>query len=234
MVDIDLNAFLEGVKKYRNEERGFIYDLSLELMERSRKSVGFGLFAHEDRGQYCTDNAVRAVLLIQFGWNAASPKTKTLKHSDVKALMERNRKSLCTLEIAGIVNGYPNAVNPIYPDCKKEINVLYPQFKEVFDQTGAVKALSVLNPKLFVMWDTKIRKMVGQRYGVDVENGEEARHYLNYLDFCKDFLLELAKQENSYGDTSRLPSRIEKETGRPCVSLAKSLDEYFYSVAQEF
>jgi len=48
-------------------------------------------------------------------------------------------------------------------------------------QTGASKALGLLNPELFVMWDTKIRKRLKKEHIKGIDNGETPENYLKFL-----------------------------------------------------
>ena len=62
-------------------------------------------------------------------------------------------------------------------DLLEKIKDIYEIFREIkgIEQTGASKLLSLRNPELFVMWDTKIRK----KYNID--NKGTAEDYIKFL-----------------------------------------------------
>jgi hypothetical protein len=80
-------------------------------------------------------------------------------------------------------------------------------------QTGASKALSLMNPDLFVMWDTKIRKRLNKCLIPNISNGEEDEHYITFLKGIKSLI-----------DRYELARRIP-----PGASLAKKIDEFNYA-----
>ena len=79
-------------------------------------------------------------------------------------------------------------------------------------QTGASKALSLLNPKLFVMWDTKIRRRLNKELIKGINNGKTPESYLRFLYGIKDII-------EKYKIKDKLP--------RSAI-VAKKIDEYNY------
>ena len=116
-----------------------------------------------------------------------------------------------------------NRVNPIFKKLENiqfentdftdntvaaDIKYIYGQLKKIAEQTGTSKIMALKNSKLFVMWDTEIRKM----YKID--NKGEANDYVQFLVKMQDFFKDI----NWDGKT------------RP---LAKAIDEYNYVIADK-
>jgi hypothetical protein len=80
-------------------------------------------------------------------------------------------------------------------------------------QTGASKALSLLNPKLFVMWDTRIRNKLRKKIIPGIGNGEKAEYYINFLKGIQKIIHD-----------HHLVSKIKKND-----HIAKKIDEYHYN-----
>jgi hypothetical protein len=88
----------------------------------------------------------------------------------------------------------------------EDVTVIYDAFKSVAKQTGASKIIHLRHPKLFVMWDTDIRKNYGFR------NRSSAQ---DYIDFQKSM-------QSAFGHLAW--SRDDK-------TLPKAIDEYNYLTA---
>jgi len=103
---------------------------------------------------------------------------------------------------------------------ESSIKTLYKRFLDVFGATGASKALHLLHPKLFVMWDDNIRRS----YQIDVPDEDG---YLRFLKMAKEEIIEFIKdcaEKNglSFEDAERF---IKEKTG---LELTKLLDELNY------
>jgi len=85
----------------------------------------------------------------------------------------------------------------------EDIKLIYRKLKGLVKQTGASKMMALKNPGLFVMWDTKIRRMY------HINNRAEPDDYIRFL--------KKMKQEFSHIKWTN------KET-----PLAKAIDEYNY------
>ena len=100
------------------------------------------------------------------------------------------------------------------------IKTLYKKFSEVLGATGASKALHLIHPKLFVMWDDNIRKS----YQIDVpdENG-----YLQFLRIAKKEIIEFIRDcaERHQLSFEEAEQFIKEKTG---VEITKLLDELNY------
>ena len=100
------------------------------------------------------------------------------------------------------------------------IVALYDRFSDILDATGASKALHLLHPKLFIMWDDSIRKS----YGIYVPSGN------SYLRFLRMMREELAKAIEEYANERKLSVEEAEEyiVSSTGVELTKLLDEYNY------
>jgi hypothetical protein len=114
-----------------------------------------------------------------------------------------------------------NRVNPIFKKLENtqfentdfanntvatDIKYIYGQLKKIAEQTGASKIMALKNSKLFVMWDTEIRKI----YKID--NKGEADDYTQFLIKMQEYFKDI------------------KWTGK-IPPLAKAIDEYNYVIA---
>ena len=148
---------------------------------------------------------IEAYILILATWNFAGFRY-FLKKFDIKEFEET------------ILN-----VKPIFENLKKfdlmgadlkddkiqdDIKFIYSEFKKIVGQTGASKLMALNNPKLYVMWDTEIRKI----YRID--NSASPDDYINFL------IMMRGKFNNIVWNNKRTP-------------LAKAIDEYNYVLAEK-
>ena len=89
-----------------------------------------------------------------------------------------------------------------------DIKYIYDQLKKIAKQTGASKIMALKNSKLFVMWDTEIRKI----YKID--NKGWADDYIQFLIKMQEYFKDV-----KWVDKTR--------------SLAKAIDEYNYVIADK-
>jgi hypothetical protein len=88
--------------------------------------------------------------------------------------------------------------------------------KSIYTSTGASKALHILNPRFFMMWDESIR------YGYGCCEDEEG--YFNFLFRSQKEIKEMIRTYNrDYPMTHNISKRIYEG---PPVSVLKLLDEY--------
>ena len=85
----------------------------------------------------------------------------------------------------------------------QDIKLIYRKLKGMVKQTGASKLMALKNPALFVMWDTKIRRMYR------INNAADPDDYLRFLEHMKQ---EFAHIKWAHAVTP----------------LAKAIDEYNY------
>ena len=76
---------------------------------------------------------------------------------------------------------------------ENSIKFVYRKFKDKLGYTGASKALHVLFPKLFVMWDSKIRK------GYNYSKGDENEYFEFLKEMQNQILLVLEEYAKSEG-----------------------------------
>ena len=181
---------------FNNEPRAFCYNLATKYIDAAKKK--------NTKEWYRDKRIVKGVLLLLFTWNFAARETKKLNFKNVGKLIEKNEARLRTLEKYTIETANQTA----WPIVKS----VFSNFKGLMGQTGASKALSLLNPKLFVMWDTKIRRRLRKTLIPGIENGESPKHYVIYLKGIQRIIYD-------YQLKQKLPPR---------TIVAKKIDEYNY------
>lgn len=196
MSDDLYEQFYDPTDNFKEEPRAFCYDLSRELISEAKNQVS------DD--WYMCEETVTAILLLLFCWNFASPITKKLKRQDIRDLLEKTKSNLKTLDTKTIMNFDKHD--------EKVITNVYREFKDALGQTGASKALSLLNVKLFVMWDTDIRARLRKYLIKGIDNGREPEHYLRFLKGIKTIIKKY---------------HLEKKIPQEAV-IAKKVDEYNY------
>ncbi|MDP3149841.1 MAG: hypothetical protein Q8N83_12000 [Ignavibacteria bacterium] len=158
---------------YANEPRAFCYDLSLSLIDKAKET--------DIENWYYNNKTIEGILLLLYCWNFASPITKKLTKPIIENLLRTNKDNLKYLESYSIID-FNEGVH-------QRILEVFGNFKIIFGQTGASKALSLLNTKLFIMWDTKIRKTLRNLNLVSrIGNGEKPENYLNFMIDMKEVI----------------------------------------------
>ncbi|MCX8105590.1 MAG: hypothetical protein N3D80_06955 [Ignavibacterium album] len=199
MEDEFYSDFLERINDFHNNEpRAFCFDLALSLINTAK--------ADDLENWYYHNKTIEGILLLLFCWNFASPITKKLTKQRIESLLRNSKDDLISLEQYSIANINENAHQIILR--------LFKEFKNTFGQTGASKALSLLNTKLFIMWDTKIRRQLVRMNIVSrIGNGENPEDYLQYLLDIKNVI-----QRNQLTSLINNPDNI-----------AKKIDEFHYA-----
>jgi len=188
--------FYDPSEDYHEEPRAFCYELSSELIQQAKDTAG--------KFWYGNDFTIKGILLLLFTWNFASPITKKLNFASIRQLLERAQDRLMLLEKYSITTADEKVWNKVMP--------LFDEFSTVFGQTGASKALSLLNPRLFVMWDTRIRKELKKQLIKGIGNGETGESYVTFLKGIQRIIKE-------YELEGKLP---------PNSIIAKKIDEYHF------
>jgi len=196
MKDSIYSSFYDPSEDYLEEPRAFCYDISSGLINEAKNISG--------ESWYINDLTIKGILLLLYTWNFASPITKKLDFNTIRQLLVRSQDRLLFLEKYSIPNADERAWAVVKP--------LFDEFGKVFGQTGATKALSLLNPMLFVMWDTRIRKELNQNVIRGIGNGETGDSYVTFLRGIQRIIEE-------YDIASKLP---------PDAVLAKKIDEYHF------
>jgi hypothetical protein len=157
-------------------------------------------FWYRARDLLLADYEVEAYVLILATWNFAGFRylVNDFNTNKFEATIEKlnptfDKLSHQTLQTVDLEN----------PIIAKQIKRLYQELKNIVKQTGASKMMALKNPDLFVIWDTKIRKM----YKID--NKADPNSYIQFL----------KKMKARFGHIRWTDKK------RP---LAKAIDEYNY------
>lgn len=185
--------FYDPTNNFKEEPRAFCYDLSQKLISKAKIQNPNNWYTHE--------KTINAILLLLFCWNFASPITKKLKRQDINDLLKKTNKDLKALENKTILHFDKYDENII--------KNIYKEFKSVVGQTGASKALSLLNPKLFVMWDTKIRGRLKKFLIKGIDNGKNPEHYLKFLKGT-NLIIKRYKLEDKVNQSSPIAKKIDE------------------------
>jgi hypothetical protein len=197
MTDTLYENFSDPTNEFSKEPRAFCYDLASQFIDKARKAA---------KSDWLEDtNTIKAVLLLLFTWNFAARETKQLDFSKVAALLREAKPDLQFLDCYRITDNLPD-------EAWDRIQATFDKFKPICGQTGASKALSLLNPHLFVMWDTEIRRRLGKQLIRGIGNGETGAKYVVFLKGVQKIIREYQIEE-------KLPSGS---------NVAKKFDEYNY------
>ena len=196
MNDSIYSDFYDPSEDYLEEPRAFCYDISSDLINQAKNIAG--------GSWYTNDLTIKGILLLLFTWNFASPITKKLDFNTIRQLLGSSQDRLLFLENYSITSADDRAWLVVKP--------LFDEFSKVLGQTGASKALSLLNPRLFVMWDTRIRKELKQTLIKGIGNGETGDSYVIFLKGIQRIIEE-------YNIERKLP---------PDSIIAKKIDEYHF------
>jgi hypothetical protein len=188
--------FCDPSVKFQNEPRGFCYDLARKFIEDERQSDG--------EKWRTTDGTIKGILLLLLTWNFAAKETKKPNFQNIREVLIKTNPKLRQLEEVTIETVDGNNLNII-----KDI---FAEFRKLMGQTGASKALSLLNPRLFVMWDTEIRRRLRKSLIPGIKNGELPEHYIIFLEGIKNIIAKYKINEKI------LPGSF----------VAKKIDEFHY------
>jgi hypothetical protein len=190
------NEFYDPSHDFLCEPRAFCYDVATQLINEAKDVA--------DKEWYVDINTIKGVLLLLYTWNFAAKKTKKLDFQNVSELISNTKDDLKFLEKYSIKTADKNVW--------EVISRVFDQFRNLLGQTGASKALSLLNPELFVMWDTEIRKRLKRQLITGIKNGERGKYYVIFLKRIQEIIEE-------YRIAEKLP---------PNSVVAKKIDEYHY------
>ncbi|HLA80378.1 MAG TPA: hypothetical protein VJP78_01930 [Thermoleophilia bacterium] len=196
MKDRLYEEFYDPTDDFAKEPRAFCYDLASQLIAEAKRTA---------RNDWLQDtNTVKGVLLLLFAWNFAAKETKRLNFENVGTLLRKAKPDLQFLEKYSITD----ADKKTWRHIKKTFEV----FRSVCGQTGASKALGLLNPRLFVMWDTAIRSRLNKGLVPGIGNGQTGEQYVVFLKGVQRII-------QKYKIAGKLP---------PDSIIAKKFDEYNY------
>ena len=196
MKDTLYGKFYDPTQDFRREPRAFFYDLAAQFISQAKKTA--------DEDWYGDIKTIKGVLLLLFTWNFAAQKTKRLNFQNICKLIRETKDDLTFLEKYSIRTADDGAWDII--------KGVFEKFRSLLGQTGASKALSLLNPELFVMWDTEIRKRLNKELIPGISNGESGEYYVIFLKGIQKIIEEY---------------RIAEKLPQDSV-IAKKMDEYNY------
>lgn len=196
MDDLYSNFFDPSIA-FRKEPRYFCYEIATDLINKAKSSP-------DNINWYRNIDTIKGILLLLFTWNFAAKETKRLDFDNVGGTLQKCESELKELERYTIEN-----MDKIAED---KVKIVFCEFMKIMGQTGASKALSLLNPKLFVMWDTKIRKRLNKELIAGIDNGQEPQHYVLFLKGIQKIISDYSLKE-------KIPAG---------AVLAKKVDEYNY------
>lgn len=188
--------FYDPSQDFLREPRAFCYELATEFINQAKKTAG--------EGWYEDINTIKGILLLLYTWNFAAKETKKLNFQNVSELVRNTKDDLKFLE--------KYSIRTVDEGAWDAIKRVFDQFRSLFGQTGASKSLSLLNPELFVMWDTAIRKRLKKELIPGIMNGETGEYYMIFLKGIQKIIEE-------YRITEKLPQDSV---------VAKKVDEYNY------
>lgn len=188
--------FYDPTGDFKKVPRAFCYNISRGLITVSQIET--------PAEWYTNEKTINAILLLAYCWNLDVQKADKLKRKGIIELLKKTKEDLRKLNTRTILNFN-----------KKDealIASIYKSFKTALGQTGASRVLSLLNPKLFVMWDTKIRNNLRKELISGIDNGKDPKHYLRFLNEIKSIIRDY-----------NLVEKIDKSE-----EIAKKIDEFHY------
>jgi len=219
------DEFYDPSHDFLCEPRAFCYDLATQFINQAKDIA--------DKEWYEDINTIKGVLLLLYTWNFPAKETKKLNFQNVSQLIHKTKDDLKFLEKYSIRTADNNAWDLI--------SRVFDQFRSLLGQTGASKALSLLNPELFVMWDTAIRKRLKRELIPGIMNGESGKYYVIFLKGIQNIIEEyriaeklpqnsvVAKKVDEYNYVrivmnKKVRRRNEKEDGKPKPTKIRLID----------
>lgn len=192
----DCSRFQELVELFESEEqRSYYYDKAQEEVE--------DVFDDPEEEWFRSEDLVYGgLMMLLYSWNFAATETKQMEGDRLKDILENHHEEIEEVRNISLLDadlGVGGSVHEV-------VNSVFPELKEHLGQTGTAKALSLLNPDLFVMWDTAIRDAGKQ--GADVRGVKyymqeqgfydgnlsdfdgDKENYLDYLRYCQQILVD--------------------------------------------
>jgi hypothetical protein len=214
----DCDRFRELVELFNDEEqRNYYYHDALETVEEELERPDW----------YQSDDLVfGGLMLLMYTWNFAARETKAMDGEEVKRILDRHHDAIENVQDRTLEDADLSETG----ETRQVIQQVWGDLKGHFGQTGASKVLSLLNPDLFVMWDTDIRG-VGKQ-GADVKG---VKYYMREQGFYDGNLSDFDGDKENYLEYLRYCQQILEDT-QDCQFIqdkysppAKLLDEAFYA-----
>lgn len=128
---------------------------------------------------------IEAVDLLVRVWNPGSSYTQALSLQAIDGLLEATasaRNAFTGRDITSLTDNERSTVHAIFAS-----------FRTTFGPVGAAKALGVLHPRFFPIWDTRIATAyVGHAFRKNPD------HYLRFMDYCSEQCRHV--REHPFGD----------------------------------
>lgn len=197
---MDYKLLIRAHKLMKAEWEGYDYETSVDIISKTddpRIKAMAGIF-----------------FLLSWNWMWFQDKLGKIDFSEIL----RNCVRLIKQAESLLKDEHLDSVN--LDEIENEVKILFREFSKLFGSTGASKFLHILFPKLFVMWDSKIREM----YDISPdENG--------YFEFLKEMQRIIKKTLEDFAKDKELDvERAREELIAICdgYNPTKVLDEYNY------
>ena len=198
----DAEFFKREMEKFNSlkDLRGEIYWRCLDLIDKNLRL-----------GEDQIESRLDAYLLLLASWNVANFR-KFIK-GDFDSF--KTAISYCEEKFSQFDN--KTFENIDFEECRNDISDIFNRLSSVGSilYTGASKIMHLRNPKVFVMWDVKIRRRYG--YRINEKDGNA------YVDFIK-------KIQSSFSAIFPEINIILSKDKRKNKTITKAIDEFNYKV----
>ncbi len=180
----------------RRETRGIVYRVSTELTELARRGT-------------TTTSVTEALVVLLQSWNAryyVSQHGGRFPRAHVRRL-----ERLLNRHAEALERYRDRPLEGVSPDDRADVEALFEQFEALLGPVGAAKALHLLAPRFFPLWDRKIAAAKLCRLG---RAGTNAPRYWRFMAVTRDECVALGGE------------------ARHGTDLLKRLDEFNYCHAQ--
>lgn len=181
----DCGRFEELVNLFEQEEqRNYYYEKAQETVERE----------FDDRWYRSNELVYGGLMLLLYAWNFAATETKQMDGEEIKDILEEHHKPIERVRGISLLEADLGQGSTVHTTVRK----VFPVFKEYFGQTGASKVLSLLNPRLFVMWDEDIRTRKQRSRDDPSDKKREDRGIYFYM---KESGFDIQSNKSGFGTT---------------------------------
>jgi hypothetical protein len=188
------------IKKYYEIEklRGEIYWRALNLIDKNLKL-----------GQDQVESRLDAYLLLLASWNAAN--FRKFKNEDFNTF--KNAIYSCEKEFSKFDDKNFESIE--FGDYRSDISEIFNKLSSVrcIMYTGSSKVMHLRNPKVFLMWDTKIRGKEGYKI-----KGKDGNAYVDFLNTVQHYFSKISPDIN----------KMLLEDKHRNKTVTKAIDEYNY------
>lgn len=163
--EITQGQFREKIEEFNQEQRSIIYDRCKNLIKGGFEVDGI-IYLLSTWNVAWFSNVLKGVKKVEFSYDGIKQSLKEVK--SILKDMEKNGKNKGIKDVD--INKIEKEIKEIYDILSKNDNIKY---------VGASKIMMLLNDKLFVAWDTKIREEYGFKNTRDVD-------YFNFLKLMQE------------------------------------------------